>query len=248
MLASGRIIRNTRVRQFRFIRNLFIRTAETPNQDALKFLPSMKLLNNDQTIEYLSGREAFNSPLARKLFTIDGVSSVMLGSNFLTIGRKGDIDWSILKPEVFSTLTDHLLSGEPVIDANAELALDVQFLEEDDEVISMIKELIFTRIRPAIQDDGGDIEFVDLKDDGTVIIRLRGACRSCDSSSATLKNGIEAMLKHYIEEVTAVEQCEDNLDPAEEVQVSLATVQPAKREDPAASMKADVKEEVPPIL
>lgn len=251
-------------------RTLFIRTTETPNEDALKFLPSVKILPDDKTIEYLSGRDAFNSPLVRKLFTIDGVSAVMLGPDFLTIEKNIDLDWSILKPEIFSMLSDFLSTGEPVIDANAELESDVEFCDDDDEVVSMIKELIFTRIRPAIQEDGGDIEFVDFKENGTVIIRLRGACRSCDSSSITLKNGIEAMLKHYIEEVTAVEQVEEAAADAEvsadaddennananankkqpETQKSPApkeetlNIQPAKR----GGSTAPTEEEVPPML
>ncbi|GMM37551.1 Nfu1 protein [Saccharomycopsis crataegensis] len=230
------------------IRSLFIRTVETPNEDALKFLPSVQILpeTTSQTLEYLSGRDAFNSPLVRKLFTIDGISSVMLGPNFITIekSRDLDIDWAILKPEIFSTLTDFLSSGEPIIDPDAIMEEDVGFNEEDDEVVGMIKELMFTRIRPAIQEDGGDIEFVEFREDsGTVVIRLRGACRSCDSSSITLKNGIEAMLKHYIEEVQEVIQMEEQTEEKvekEEPKPSGLNLSPTKR--------VGAEEEVPPIL
>lgn len=161
-------------------------------------------------MEFLSGREAFSSPLARKLFAVDGIKSVMFGENFITIEKKGQYNWMLIKPEVFSILTESLTSGEAIFDENMKLSKDTEFDEDDDDVVSMIKELIFTRIRPAIQEDGGDIEFVKFEEDsGTVVLKLMGACRSCDSSSITLKNGIESMLKHYIEEVEDVRQLEE---------------------------------------
>ena len=110
--------------------------------------------------------------------------------------------------------------------------------EDDDEVVSMIKELIFTRIRPAIQDDGGDIEFVNFnEEDGTVYLRLKGACRSCDSSSVTLKNGIESMLKHYIEEVNLVEPIEEE-EQQEEINVESSTIKPINRDEPSSSVSS----------
>lgn len=198
-----------RVQPLRLVRNLFIQTLETPNEQALKFLPSMKILPEGTTKEFLSGREASISPLALKLFTIDGIRSVMFGSDFITIEKTGDLHWSLIKPEIFSILTEYLTNGTPIISESL-LTKDMEINDEDDEVVSMIKELIFTRIRPAIQDDGGDIEFVKfIEDEGKVILRLMGACRSCDSSSITLKNGIESMLQYYIEEVKSVEQFEE---------------------------------------
>lgn len=201
---------------FAFQRTLFIQTADTPNDNALKFLPSMKILGENQTKEFLSGREAACSPLAMKLFAVDGIKSIMLGSNFITIEKsQDDLDWSLLKPEIFSILTEFLTNGTPIMSDN-ELSNDMSFDEDDDEVVSMIKELIFTRIRPAIQDDGGDIEFVSFEEEsGVVLLRLKGACRSCDSSSVTLKNGIESMLKYYIEEVEEVRQVDDVTSEAE---------------------------------
>lgn len=204
---------------FMLFRNLFIQTADTPNEQALKFLPSMQILNENETREFLSGREAANSPLAVKLFAIDGIKSVMFGSNFITIEKNSsEFHWAILKPEIFSILTEFLTSGQKLIDEDHQSSLtnDMAINEDDDEIVSAIKELIFTRIRPAIQDDGGDLEFVDFLQDGTVLLKLKGACRSCDSSSVTLKNGIESMLKYYIEEVQEVRQVEDDhvLDPA----------------------------------
>ena len=214
---------------FQSLRSLFIQTSDTPNDHALKFLPSMQIMGENETREFLSGREAHSSPLAVKLFSVDGIKSIMFGSNFITIEKSPHIEWQLLKPEIFSILTEYLTNGLPVINLDgedAELASDVAFNEDDDEVVSMIKELIFTRIRPAIQDDGGDIEFIDFREsDGTVFLKLKGACRTCDSSSVTLKNGIESMLKHYIEEVQAVE-------PIEEVAETLpgpASISPRSR-------------------
>ncbi|ODV70155.1 HIRA-interacting protein 5 [Hyphopichia burtonii NRRL Y-1933] len=220
---------------------------ETPNEHALKFLPSMNILAENETREFLSGREAACSPLALKLFSVDGIRSVMFGSNFITIEKSSqDLNWSLLKPEIFSILTEYLTNGTPIISEGHELSNDMEISEEDDEVISMIKELIFTRIRPAIQDDGGDIEFVNFReDDGTVYLRLKGACRSCDSLSVTLKNGIESMLKYYIEEVQNVEQVdedfeintstkevEDEVKFDSEVKFESANLSPRSRDDP----------------
>lgn len=196
-------------------RSMFIQTASTPNEDALKFLPSRNILGEDaSTVEFISGRQAYNSPLARKLFAIDGVKSIMFGSDFITVEKLPDSPWVVMKPEIFSILTEHLSSGAAIITEDASAAVDTAPEEEDSEVVSMIKELIDTRIRPAIQEDGGDLQYRGFTDDGIVQLKLQGACRSCDSSSVTLKNGIESMLMHYVEEVTGVEQV---LDPEEEV-------------------------------
>ncbi|KAJ8144943.1 hypothetical protein OY671_001965 [Metschnikowia pulcherrima] len=169
-----------------------------------------------------------------KLFTVDGVKSIMLGSNFITIEKTNEtFEWALLKPEIFSILTECLTNGTPII-TESELSKDIGFNEEDDEVIAMIKELIFTRIRPAIQDDGGDIEFVSFSDDsGTVYLRLKGACRTCDSSSVTLKNGIESMLKYYIEEVEEVKQVDEAADEAEKsfAEFEAANLKPRAREE-----------------
>ena len=217
-------------------RNLFIQTMETPNEHALKFLPSMQIMKENETREFLSGREAACSPLALKLFSIDGIKSIMFGSNFITIEKTDeDLHWSLLKPEIFSILTEFLNNGTPIINEESELTDDMEISEEDDETVTMIKELIFTRIRPAIQDDGGDIEFVSFaEDNGTVYLRLKGACRSCDSSSVTLKNGIESMLKYYIEEVTTVEQVndEDTTEIVEKFKSEDIHLKPSQRNDP----------------
>lgn len=171
----------------------------------------MKILEPNQTREFLSGREASCSPLALRLFSVDGVKLVMFGPDFITVEKSvHDLQWSLLKPEIFSILTEYLTNGSPIITEDSKLSHDMEISEDDDEVVLMIKELIFTRIRPAIQDDGGDIEFVSFRElDGTVFLRLKGACRSCESSLVTLKSGIESMLKHYIEEVVSVEPVDD---------------------------------------
>lgn len=233
---------------WRSLRNLFIQTAETPNEHALKFLPSMNILRENETREFLSGREAACSPLVVKLFGIDDVKSVMLGSNFITIEKHAHgEDWSLLKPDIFSILTESLSSGVPVINQEEALSDDIALSEEDDEVVSMIKELIFTRIRPAIQDDGGDIEFDSFEEDtGVVYLKLKGACRSCDSSSVTLKNGIESMLKYYIEEVQEVRQLEAaDAQPAEEPE---QPEEPPQTEFEAAFVKPATRLDAPPTL
>lgn len=215
-------------------RGLFLQTQTTPNESALKFLPSIQILPTDDTVEFLSGREAHKSPLALKLFSTDGIKSVMFGKDFITIEKGENEQWPVLKPEIFSILTEFLSSGQPVLDSDHKLPSDTAFDEDDDEVVAMIKELIFTRIRPAIQEDGGDLEFVRFDPDtGIVSLRLRGACRTCSSSSVTLKNGIESMLKHYIEEITAVEQIEDEL------------VEEAIKENDTLARNSD---EIPPSL
>ncbi|KAL8797231.1 MAG: hypothetical protein Q9195_000698 [Heterodermia aff. obscurata] len=163
------------------------------------------------------------SPLAARLFNIDGITSVFYGPDFITVTKAEDTNWAHVKPEVFSLITEAVTSGEAVVNIvenkGSEAGQEggekdtLQYDDNDSEVISMIKELLDTRIRPAIQDDGGDIEFRGFEN-GHVLLKLRGACRTCDSSTVTLKNGIESMLMHYIEEVQGVTQV---LDQEEEI-------------------------------
>lgn len=162
-------------------------------------------------LEYLSPRSTLApphpSPLAARLFNIDGITSVFYGPDFITVTKAEDANWAHVKPEVFSLITEAVSSGEAVVntvenkwsEAGQEGGEQdtLQYDENDSEVISMIKELLDTRIRPAIQDDGGDIEFRGFEN-GHVLLKLRGACRTCDSSTVTLKNGIESMLMHYV--------------------------------------------------
>ncbi|GIK02348.1 hypothetical protein Aspvir_006397 [Aspergillus viridinutans] len=210
-------------------RTIFIQTENTPNPDALKFIPNHRVLPEEfptSFLEYLSPRSTLApphpSPLAANLFNVDGVTSVFYGPDFITVSKSSDANWAHIKPEVFSLITQAVTSGEAIVSTvektgeNAQeggMEESLSFNEEDDEVVSMIKELLETRIRPAIQEDGGDIELRGFEN-GIVKLKLRGACRTCDSSTVTLKNGIESMLMHYIEEVQGVEQV---LDEEEEI-------------------------------
>ncbi|MCJ1463467.1 hypothetical protein MMC07_002074 [Pseudocyphellaria aurata] len=215
-----------------FHRRIHIATENTPNPDALKFLPNHPILPQNLSstfLEYLSPRSTLAaphpSPLAARLLSIDGISSIFYGPDFITVTKATDTNWAHVKPEVFSLITEAVTSGEQIVNtiedrsSNAvhnEISRDtLAFNEEDTEVVSLIKELLETRIRPSIQEDGGDIEFRGFVD-GNVLLKLRGACRTCDSSTVTLKNGIESMLMHYIEEVKSVTQV---LDQEEEIAI-----------------------------
>ncbi|KAI4102937.1 MAG: hypothetical protein LQ339_004482 [Xanthoria mediterranea] len=210
-------------------RTIFIQTENTPNVDALKFLPNRQILPkvlSSPFIEYLNPRSTlappYPSPLAARLLGVDGVSAVFYGPDFITITKAADANWAHVKPEVFSLITEVLNSGERIVteidkgaytagqeDGGAQNSL--AYNEGDSEVVGMIKELLETRIRPAIQDDGGDVDFCGFEN-GKVLLKLRGACRTCDSSTVTLRNGIESMLMHYIEEVQGVTQVVDEAE------------------------------------
>ncbi|KAI1855330.1 hypothetical protein JX265_006527 [Neoarthrinium moseri] len=213
-------------------RSIFIQTENTPNVDALKFLPNHRVLPeniNTPFIEYLNPRSTiappYPSPLAAQLMNIEGVTAVFYGADFITVTKTADANWAHIRPEIFSHITEAITSGQELVTISkretgadgqeiAEEADSLAYDENDSEVVGMIKELLETRIRPAIQEDGGDIEFRGFTDDGFVHLKLRGACRTCDSSTVTLKNGIEGMLMHYIEEVKGVHQV---TDPEEEI-------------------------------
>lgn len=212
-------------------RTIFIQTQDTPNADALKFIPNHPVLPSDfpgTSLEYNTPRSTISpphpSPLAARLLGVDGVSSIFYGPDFITVTKGPETNWAHIKPEVFSLITEAVSSGEQIVSAaeagsdtsGAPVAEDSLLIkDDDDEVVAMIKELLETRVRPAIQDDGGDLDYRGFED-GTVKLKLRGACRTCDSSTVTLKNGIESMLMHYIEEVKAVEQVMD-----EEEQIAM---------------------------
>lgn len=202
------------------LRFLSIKTYPTPNANAMKFVSPQDITPyENKTFEFTTSLSAVHSPLALRLFKIPGIKSVMIGQDFLTVNKLDHIEWANLRPEVVDLMDAFLTSAaEPAItgelaDAGQNDSLAVS--EDDSEIVSMIKELIDTRIRPAIQDDGGDIEYKAFDEEtGAVFLKLQGACKSCSSSEDTLKGGIEAMLKHYIEEVREVVQI---LDPEEEV-------------------------------
>ena len=183
---------------------MFIQTEETPNPAALKFLPGKAVLDSG-VADFTSRESAQRSPLARLLFEIDGVAGVFLGSDFVTVTKAGEKSWQVLKPMVLGAVMDHFTSGAAVMEGEAEDE-DDEFSDEGAsvEIISQIKELIDTRVRPAVAQDGGDIIYKGFKN-GTVYLNLRGSCAGCPSSTATLKMGIENMLRHYVPEVLQVE-------------------------------------------
>ena len=197
----------------RFVRNLFIQTETTPNIDSIKFKPGKPILESG-TREFLSLKEASVSPLAASLLRIQGVRSVLYGPNFITVTKDPDTPWQLLKPEIFGGMMDFFSSEKPIFKDSQDMRpSDTMILPEDDEVVATIKELIETKIRPTIMEDGGDLEYMGFKD-GIVSLKLKGSCRTCDSSAITLKHGIENMLMHYLPEVQGVAQV---LDEVEEI-------------------------------
>jgi Fe-S cluster biogenesis protein NfuA len=178
---------------------MFIQTEPTPNPATLKFLPGREVMGSG-TANFTDVAAAKSSPLAERLFALDGVTGVYLGSDFITVSKAADLDWLKLKPVVLAAIMDHFTSGQPVMIGAAAPA---EGSEDDDEVISQIKELLETRVRPAVAQDGGDIIFHSFED-GVVYLTMQGSCSGCPSSTATLKAGIENMLRHYIPEVHEV--------------------------------------------
>jgi len=192
--------------------NMFIQTQDTPNPNSLKFLPGMEVLESS-TMDFPSVSEASCSPLAKLLFRIEGVKSVFLGPDFITITKvDNEAEWKSIKPEVFATIMDFFSSGLPVVTEVTESDDVTTHSEEDEDTVLMIKELLDTRIRPTVQEDGGDIIFKSFKD-GIVYLKMQGSCTTCPSSMVTLKSGVQNMLQFYIPEVVSVEQIlEDEID------------------------------------
>jgi Fe-S cluster biogenesis protein NfuA len=188
---------------------MFIQTETTPNDDSLKFIPGVPVMG-DGTAEFLDTRSSFTSPLAVRLMGVEGVKAVFYGPDFVTVSKDSENRWPVMKPEIYSILMEFFSSGQSLFRSDREKDAagpqDTKILDTDSETVAMIKELLETRVRPAIMEDGGDIEYRGFSDDGSVKIKLKGSCRGCDSSTVTLKSGIERMLMHYIPEVKAVEQ------------------------------------------
>ncbi|ORX89775.1 HIRA-interacting protein 5 [Basidiobolus meristosporus CBS 931.73] len=194
-------------------RNMFIKTEETPNEDSLKFLPGVAVMKQGGTAEFLNPKEAATSNLAKALFKVDGIQSVFYGPDFITVTKTSATAWHEVKPDIYSEIMNFFTTNQPIFnDSTVKESSDTTINPEDSEVVAMIKELLDTRIRPSIQEDGGDIEYKGFTEEGIVQLKLMGACRTCDSSVITLKNGIENMLMHYIPEVTGVEQATDEED------------------------------------
>ena len=183
---------------------MFIQTEETPNRATLKFLPGRSVMAAG-VADFISADCAERSPLASALFDLDGVTGVFLGGDFITVTKAGEKSWATMKPMILGTIMDHFTSGAPVVAGEA-AAEDDELGDGglDPEIVSQIKELIDTRVRPSVAQDGGDIVYRGFKE-GTVFLNMRGSCAGCPSSTATLKMGIENMLRHYIPEVRQVE-------------------------------------------
>ena len=181
---------------------MFIQTEQTPNPATLKFLPGRTVMESG-TANFPERGAASRSPLAERLFQLAEVGGVFLGADFITVTKSEDSDWRQLKPAVLAAIMEHFTAGRPVVIGGPEAAEPGAASDEDDEIVSQIKELLETRVRPAVAMDGGDITFEDFED-GIVYLHMQGACSGCPSSTATLKAGIENMLRHYIPEVLEV--------------------------------------------
>jgi Fe-S cluster biogenesis protein NfuA len=179
---------------------MFIQTEQTPNPATLKFLPGREVMAKGNA-DFPNKDTASASPLALRLFEVEGVAGVFLGADFITVTKATDKDWLALKPMILHALMDHFVSGEAAVsDTGGEAEAPS---EDDDEIVAQIKELIETRVRPAVAADGGDITFEGFEN-GVVYLNMRGSCSGCPSSTLTLKTGIENMLRHYIPEVIEV--------------------------------------------
>jgi Fe-S cluster biogenesis protein NfuA len=182
---------------------MFIQIEATPNPATLKFLPGRTVLG-EGTRDFRTPEAATGSPLAARLFEIDGIAGVFYGSDFITV-TKADGEWQHLKPAILGTIMEHFMSGAPLIDEDEEAAPGggESYDSADESIVATIKELLETRVRPAVAQDGGDIIFHGFRD-GIVFLHMQGACAGCPSSTATLKHGIENLLRHFVPEVSEV--------------------------------------------
>ena len=180
---------------------MFIETEQTPNPATLKFLPGRAIMASG-TADFTSAEKAGRSPLATRLFQIEGVTGVFLGADFVTVTKADGRTWQVLKPAILGVIMEHLTANRPIL---LEESAATAPAGEEDELTAQIRELIDTRVRPAVAQDGGDIIFQGFED-GVVYLHMQGSCSGCPSSTATLKMGIENMLKHYVPEVVEVRQ------------------------------------------
>jgi Fe-S cluster biogenesis protein NfuA len=188
---------------------MFIETETTPNPATLKFLPGQEVMAVG-TREFTSDEDATASPLAEALFTLGDVTGVFFGRDFVSVTAEPGVDWSALKPQVVSILLDHFVSGAPLFSGGGANGIAVPTEDEDigsdpadEDIVAQIRDLIETRVRPAVANDGGDIVYRGFRE-GVVYLTMQGACSGCPSSAATLKQGIEGLLKHYVPEVSEV--------------------------------------------
>ena len=182
---------------------MFIQTEATPNPATLKFIPGKPVLPGS-TREYKKAADATESPLAEKLFSVSGVAGVFLGHDFITVS-KGAGEWQHLKPAILGLIMDHYVSGAPILSGEVQTEIQGEefFAEEHGEIVKTIKDLLDSRVRPAVAQDGGDITFKGFKE-GVVYLNMKGSCAGCPSSTATLKHGIENLLRHFVPEVSSV--------------------------------------------
>ncbi|WP_417819361.1 NifU family protein [Terasakiella sp.] len=180
---------------------MFIQTEATPNPSTLKFIPEQTVMAQG-TANFNDKDAAARSPLAQRLFGVEGVDSIFLGSDFITVTKQEAKDWQVLKPMILEALMNHFSSGEAIVQDGENTA---EQSGDDNEIVTQIKELLETRVRPAVAQDGGDIIFHKFED-GVVYLTMMGACSGCPSSSATLKHGIENMLRYYVPEVLEVRE------------------------------------------
>tara|TARA_B100000963_G_scaffold292268_1_gene262509 strand:+ start:186 stop:740 length:555 start_codon:yes stop_codon:yes gene_type:complete len=183
---------------------MFIQTEDTPNPETLKFVPGNIILKTG-TADFSSKENASQSPLALRLFEIEGVKRVFFGTDFISVTKDSQLDWNILKPSILTGIMEHFSTGLPAVNELNDMTSVSN--TEDSEIIKQIKDLLETRVRPAVAMDGGDITFCSFES-GVVTLQMQGACAGCPSSTATLKMGIENMLRHYIPEVTEVRAAE----------------------------------------
>ena len=181
---------------------MFIQTELTPNPQTIKFIPG-RVVMNDGTAFFKSKEEATDSPFAQRLFDIEEVKGVFFGSDFVTITKDENVEWQTLKPIVLGAIVDHYNSGQVTIQDKEKAQKISESSGDETDLVKQIKELLDTRVRPAVASDGGDIVFKSFED-GVVYLHMQGACAGCPSSTATLKMGIENMLKHYVPEVKEV--------------------------------------------
>ena len=181
---------------------MFIQTESTPNPATLKFLPGETVMEQG-TADFPDLDSANSSPLAERLFALNGVTGVFLGNDFVTVTKQDSIDWEHIKPSILGAIMDHFQSGAPVIHGEQIGSVHAEHLGEDTKIVGQIKELLDSRVRPAVAQDGGDITFHGFER-GIVYLQMQGACAGCPSSTMTLKMGIENLLRHYIPEVTEV--------------------------------------------
>lgn len=181
---------------------MFIQTEATPNPATLKFLPGQPVMSTG-TADFPTSDTADTSPLASRIFTVDGVSGVFLGPDFVTVTKAEVVEWGHVKPAILGAIMEHYTSGQPVIEGEARDDGHTAHDGPDSEIVAQIKELLDTRVRPAVAQDGGDITFHGFEN-GVVYLHMKGACAGCPSSTMTLKMGIENLLRHYIPEVIEV--------------------------------------------